>query len=133
MRVKNTPINEDGNVLVNTILKGELKMGKVINKVDLENKTENQEEAKMENKPENNDAQGVGVQIQLVPPKAKEKKGLLDIIWRDRGIFGKTVTVTLGTVTITGLVFAVKALVAVLFGPEAAEMIDPSMIAPTEE
>ena len=112
-------------------------MGKVV-KVNLEeNKTENQEETKMEetNQENNVNAQEAiqGVQIQLVPPKGQKKKGLLDVIWRDRGIFGKTVTVTLGTVTLTGLVFAVKALVAVLFGPEAAEMIDPSMIAPTEE
>ena len=111
-------------------------MGKVV-KVNLEeNKTENQEETKMEEtKQETVNAQEAiqGVQIQLVPPKTKEKKNLLDVIWRDRGIFGKAVTVTFCGVTITGLLFAIKALVAVVFGPEAAEMIDPSMIAPTEE
>lgn len=110
-------------------------MGKVV-KVDLGENNKDQEEAKMDGTNQDNvNAQDAiqGVQIQLVPPKDTKKKGFLDIIWKDRGIFGKAVTVTIGTVTITGLVLAVKVLVGLLFGPEAAEMIDPSMIAPTEE
>lgn len=111
-------------------------MGKAV-KANLDKKEmENQEPETVDTNQENavNEQPAIqGVSIQLVPPKNQEKKGLLDVIWKDRGIFGKTVTVTLGTVTLTGLVIAVKALVALLFGPEAAEMIDPSMVAPTEE
>ena len=76
--------------------------------------------------------EGIGIQLQLVPPKTR-KKTLLDVIWRDRGIVGKTATVVGAAGLTTGIVFGVKALVALVFGPEAAEMIDPSMIAPTEE
>ena len=111
-------------------------MGKVI-KADLKDMENVTPETAGMNEAQNPPAdgqnnEGAGIQLQLVPSKTN-KKGLLDVIWKDRGIVGKTVTVAGVSGLVVGAVFGIKALVALVFGPEAAEMIDPSMIAPTEE
>lgn len=112
-------------------------MGKKV-KVNLDNNNEQnkKEEPEMNENDVNKtaDAQPAneGNNLPAAPAKKADNRNLVVRLWKDHGVVGKAADILGGAVITAGIAFGVKLLVGLLFGPEAAESIDPTEIVSTE-